>query len=84
MHPLELREARFRLQQAVQKTEDGQARSVLEQQILDLQAICKHGSFDEDPEKGWRCRDCDLTRPPDTSEEPEDPGEVVAEAAGEA
>lgn len=72
MHPLDLRENRFRLQQQFAKLdEEGADRHALEAQVAALQELCAHPNFDEDPAKGWRCRDCDLAREPEKSDEPE-------------
>lgn len=67
MHPFEIREERFRLQQRAAKLEEGPERTALEARVLELQEECGHAHADEDPEKGWRCRDCDLTRAPAAS-----------------
>lgn len=73
MHPLDLRENRFRLQQLIAKLEEDEvaARQALEAQVAALQELCEHPNFDEDPVKGWRCRDCDLAREPEKPDEPE-------------
>ncbi len=81
MHPFEIREKRFRHQQVIAKLEEGDERQALEQDIIALQEICGHANFDEDPEKGWRCRDCDLTRPPEKQPEPEAQEEAAPESA---
>lgn len=81
MHALELRETRFRLQQAIAKLEDGSDKAALEQQVADLQAVCEHLHSDEDPDKGWRCRDCDLTRDPEPVAAPVADGEAGEAAA---
>ncbi len=75
LHPLEIRELRFKLQQQVSSLEEDADSSALEQQITDLQEVCPHAHPEESEEKGWRCRDCDLSRPPEPAAEPE-----VAEA----
>lgn len=64
MHPLEIREERFRLQQRAAKLADGPEKSALEARVQELRDSCPHAHAEEDPEKGWRCRDCDLVRPP--------------------
>ena len=70
MHALDLREQRFRAQQRLAELEDGPEKQELEEAVARFQEICRHEHFDEDPAKGWRCRDCDLTRPPEPAEEP--------------
>lgn len=81
MHPFEIREKRFRHQQAIAKLEEGDERQTLEQDIIELQKICGHTNFDEDPEKGWRCRDCDLRRPPEKQPQPEVQEAAVPQSA---
>ena len=82
MHALELRETRFRLEKALAKLGEDSDTEAIEQQIADLQAVCEHGHFDEDPAKGWRCRDCGLTRDPeplpDTDQQSVDPASATA------
>jgi hypothetical protein len=68
---------RFRLQQRAGKLEDGSEKAEIEAQITAIQEACPHAS-DEEGAKGWRCRDCDLSRDPEPGEEEED------EPAGEA
>ncbi len=80
MHRLEIRETRFRLQQRAGKLEDGPEKVEIEAQIAAIQEACPHVS-DEEGEKGWRCRDCDLSREPEPVEEDEPAKE---EAAGDA
>ena len=81
MHRLEIRERRFRLQQTAGKLEDGPEKDALEAEIAAIQEACPHES-DEEGEKGWRCRDCDLSRDPEPEEE--EPEEEAAEPAAEA
>jgi hypothetical protein len=76
MHPLEIRESRFKFQKQIAGLEDGPEKAALEAHVAELQADCPHEHPEEDPAKGWRCRDCDLLREP----EPE-PEEEPAEAA---
>ena len=86
MHRLEIRERRFRLQQQAGKLEDGPEKEALEAQITAIQEACPHES-DEEGEKGWRCRDCDLSREPEpVEEEPAEEGDepTAAPPAAEA
>lgn len=82
MHALELRETRFRLEKALAKLDEDSDTDAIEQRIADLQAVCEHDHFDEDPAKGWRCRDCGLTRDPepqpDSDEPPAEPASATA------
>ncbi len=78
MLPLEIREERFRLQKQIAALGEGPERERLEQRVAALQEICPHAHPEEDPEQGWRCRDCDLRRPAEPSDG------VPAEAAGTA
>ena len=71
LHPLEIREQRFKLRKQIANLEEGDNAAALEQQIFDLQEGCPHAHPEESEEKGWRCRDCDLTRPPESADEPE-------------
>jgi hypothetical protein len=64
MHPLEIREKRFKLQKALEGLEDGPEKAAIEAQIEEIRATCPHEHTEEDEEKGWRCRDCDLLKPP--------------------
>jgi len=80
MHRLEIRELRFRLQQRAGKLEDGSEKTEIEAQITAIQQACPHAS-EEEGEKGWRCRDCDLSREPEPVEE-EEP--VAEEGAADA
>ncbi|NKB87691.1 MAG: hypothetical protein GKS06_05670 [Acidobacteria bacterium] len=75
MHRLEIREHRFRLQQRIGKLEDGPEKEALEAEVAAIQEACPHVS-DEEGAKGWRCRDCDMSREPEPEPEEE-------EAAGE-
>jgi len=70
MHRLEIREQRFRLQQRVAKLEEGPEKTEIEAQIAAIQQACPHAS-EEEGDKGWRCRDCDLSRAPEPVEEDE-------------
>ena len=70
MHRLEIREMRFRLQQRAGKLEDGPEKAEIEAQVAAIQQVCPHAS-EEEGEKGWRCRDCDLSREPEPVEEDE-------------
>jgi hypothetical protein len=70
MHRLEIRELRFRLQQRAAKLEDGSEKAEIEAQVAAIQQACPHAS-EEEGEKGWRCRDCDLSREPEPVEEDE-------------
>lgn len=72
LHPLEIRELRFKLGQQITKLEEGADATALEQQIADLQEICPHAHPEDSEEKGWRCRDCDLSRAPEPTDEPEE------------
>lgn len=83
MHRLEIRELRFRLQQHAAKLEDGPQKAELEEQIAAIQQACPHSS-EEEGEKGWRCRDCDLSRAPEPVEEDEPAEEEAAAAAANA
>jgi len=76
MHRLEIRELRFRLQQRAAKLEDGPEKAEIEAQVAAIQQACPHAS-EEEGEKGWRCRDCDLSREP----EPVEGNEPTAEGA---
>jgi len=81
MHRLEIREMRFRLQQRAGKLEDGPEKTEIEAQIATIQQACPHTS-EEEGEKGWRCRDCDLSREPEPVEEDEPAADdAAAEAA---
>ncbi len=71
LHPLEIRELRFKLQQQISSLEEGANSSDLDLQVTDLQEVCPHAHPEESEEKGWRCRDCDLNRPPEPIVEPE-------------
>ncbi len=77
MHRLEIRELRFRLQQRAGKLEDGPEKAEIDAQIDAIQQACPHAS-EEEGEKGWRCRDCDLTRDPEPVEEEEPAAEADA------
>lgn len=77
MHRLEIRELRFRLQQRAGKLEDGPEKAEIDAQITAIQQACPHAS-EEEGEKGWRCRDCDLRRDPEPVEEEEAPAEEAA------
>lgn len=70
-HPYEIRERRFRLQQRIAEMEDGAEKDALQEQIGVIQETCPHAHPEESPEKGWRCRDCDLARPPEETEQQE-------------
>ena len=78
MHPLEIRETRFRLQQQLAAAEDEADKASLEARIEELRASCPHEHTEEDPEKGWRCRDCDTLREPEP--QPEEEAEAEDEA----
>lgn len=69
MHPLEIREERFRLQQRAARLPDGADKAALESRVQELRNLCPHAHAEEDPDKGWRCRDCDLSRPPEPAPE---------------
>ena len=71
LHPLEIREIRFKLRQQIAQLGEDADTSELEQRVIDLQEICPHAHPEESEEHGWRCRDCDLNRPPEPAEEPE-------------
>ncbi len=71
MHPLEIREKRFKLQKALEGLEDGPEKAALEAQIEEIRSTCPHEHAEEDEEKGWRCRDCDLLREPEPRPEEE-------------
>ncbi len=94
LHVLDIRERRFRLQQAIGKTEDPEQISAYEAQIEDLRANCpcprdddgtvRPIHYEEDAVNYlWRCRDCDLKgelpKPPE--EEGDDEDEAATEAA---
>lgn len=83
-HPLEIRERRFRLQQRIAEMEDGPEKATSQEQLRLIQETCPHDHPEENPEKGWRCRDCDLTRPPEKTEngDEEQAAEPQAAAAG--
>ena len=83
MHPLEIRELRFRLQQRAGKLEDGSEKAGIEAQVTAIQQACPHAN-EEEGEKGWRCRDCDLSREPEPVEEDEPTAEEVAAAVPDA
>ena len=72
MHPFEIRELRFRLQQRMDELEDGPEKEALRERIEAIREACPHAYPEDDPEKGWRCRDCDASRPPEPAEEDED------------
>ena len=80
MHRLEIREMRFRLQQRAGKLEEGPEKAEIEAQIAAIQQACPHTS-DEEGAKGWRCRDCDLSREPEPVEEEPDADGEAAQAA---
>lgn len=77
MHRLEIRELRFRLQQRAGKLEDGPEKADIEEQVAAIQRACPHAS-EEEGEKGWRCRDCDLSRAPEPAEEDVSTAEAAA------
>ncbi len=77
MHRLEIRELRFRLQQRAGKLEDGPEKAEIAAQITAIQQACPHAS-EEEGEKGWRCRDCALSRDPEPVEEAEPAAEEAA------
>lgn len=79
MHPFEIREMRFRLQQRMEELEDGPDKEALREQIEAIREACPHANPEENPDKGWRCRDCDASRPPEPAEDEED--EEEAESA---
>ena len=83
MHRLEIREVRFRLQQRVGKLEDGAEKTDIEAQITEIQQACPHAS-EEEGAKGWRCRDCDLSREPEPAEEDEPAPEEASGATATA
>lgn len=68
-HPYEIREHRFRLQQRIEAAEDGPDKEAMEAELAHIRETCPHAHPEEDPEKGWRCRDCDDSRPPEPEEE---------------
>ena len=74
------REQRFRLQQRAGKLEDGPEKAEIEAQIAAIQQACPHTS-EEEGVKGWRCRDCDLSREPEPVEE-EEPAPEASAAEG--
>lgn len=78
LHPLEIRERRWRIQQRIAALPEGPDKQELEAELAAIRDSCPHAHPEEDPAKGWRCRDCDLSRPPEGSEEP-----AAAEAAPE-
>ena len=77
MHRFEIRELRFRLQQRAGKLEDGPEKAEIEEQVTAIQRACPHAT-EEEGEKGWRCRDCDLTRSPEPTEEAVPAAEAAA------
>ena len=84
LEPLELRDHRYRAQQALSKLSDDsptEERQALEEQIAHYQEICAH-EHAEDVEGEWRCKDCDL-RKTTAAPEPEPEPEPVAAAAEE-
>ncbi|HJO03004.1 MAG TPA: hypothetical protein QGG47_03400 [Acidobacteriota bacterium] len=83
LHPLEIRELCFRLRQQIANLDEGADPGALEQQVVDLQEACPHAHPEDSEEKGWRCRDCDLSRPPEPAEEPEVAEAEEPEAADE-
>jgi len=80
MHPLEIRERRFRLQQQLAKLEDGPAKAAVEAEIEAIREACPHAHPEDDPEKGWRCRDCDASRPPEPAPEAEETAKAAEPA----
>ena len=78
MHPLEIRETRFKLQKELDGLEDGPDKAAVEAQIEQIRADCPHEHTEEDEEKGWRCRDCDLLKPPPPK--PEEPEQIEESA----
>lgn len=83
MHPLEIREKRFKLQKALEGLEDGPDKAALEAQIEQIRATCPHEHTEEDEEQGWRCRDCDLLKPPPPKPEAEAAEKATEAAAAE-
>jgi hypothetical protein len=95
LEPLELRDHRYRAQQALGRLKDedqAEERQALEAKIAHFQEICLH-EHAEEVEGEWRCRDCDLrktTAVPEPEPEPEPvaaeeaPAEVAAAPAEEA
>jgi len=86
LETLELRERRYRAQQALkllQDDEQTEERKALEEQVAHYQEICPHEHVDE-VEGEWRCRDCDLrktTAVPEPEPAPEPEPTPAAEAA---
>jgi rubredoxin len=81
METLELRDHRYRAQQALAALgDDGDpaVRQALEAEIGHYQEICPH-EHAEELEGEWRCRDCDLQK---TTAAPEPQAAPEAEAGG--
>lgn len=78
-HPFEIREYRFRLQQRLAKAEEGPDKTAMEAELAHIRATCPHAHPEQDDDKGWRCRDCDDSRPPEPK--PEEEAETEAEPA---
>ena len=81
LHPLEIRELRFRLRKQIANLEEGANPAALESQVADLQEVCPHALPEDSEEKGGRCRDCDLSRPSEPSNEPDAAEAEVPEPA---
>lgn len=80
MHPLEIRERRFRLQQRAGKLDDGPEKEAIEAEVAAIREACPHVN-EEEGDEGWRCRDCDLTRAPEP--DPEEEAAAAADAGAE-
>jgi hypothetical protein len=84
LHPLEIREKRFKLQKTLEALEQGAEKAAIEAQIEQIRADCSHEHNEQADDGRWRCRDCDLVREPEPQEPTEVGGAVEAEADPEA
>ena len=88
LETLELRDRRYRAQQALKLLTDespAEERKALEAEIAHYQEICPHERAEE-VEGEWRCKDCDLQKTtaapePEPEPEPESAPEPETEAA---
>lgn len=84
LEPLELRDRRYRAQQALDRLNDespAEERTALEAEIAHYQEICPH-EHAEDVEGEWRCKDCDL-RKTTAAPEPEPETEAAPQSEPE-